>query len=144
MARLHSQTPSRAPEPPAGLVAKEIRHSWASHERREYFVAGTEPVTNVIEPVLEKRVQFVFPAEVSVLIRDPHLDASKIALFARFKGTAPPDTRLLWDGKDRGTAVSPFKLTDFAVGQHELALRSADGQLLTRVRFSVRGSGNAQ
>lgn len=139
MARLHSQAPSRAPERPAGVVAKDIRHSWSSHQHREYFVAGTEPASNLVEPILEKRVQFVFPAEGSVLIRDPHTDPSKIALFARFKGTAPAGSRLLWDGKDQGLAVSPFKFTDFTIGHHELTLRSPEGQVLTRVRFTVRG-----
>ncbi len=142
MERLHRSEPSRAPTPPNGIVSKEIRHAWASHQRREFFINGTEPVASVIEPALEKRAQFVFPAEGSILVRDPHVDPTHIALFVRFKGSIPGNSRLAFDGIDKGEAISPFKLTDFSVGTHELAIRTAVGQIVTRVKFVVRGANS--
>lgn len=140
MVRLHGSERSVPPRAPETVVARSVRHSWASHERTEYFVSGTEPASTVIEPAMEKRAQFVFPAEGSVLVRDPHLEASRIALFVRFKGSVPEESRLLWNRKDLGKAVSPFKLEAFETGEHELAIQTPDGKTLTSVRFKVRGA----
>ncbi len=87
MNHLHRKQPSLAPAIPSGVTQKRIRHAWESQEHEEYFLSGTEPESSVIEPALDRRVQFVFPAEGSVLIKDPHMDPNHIALFIRFKGT---------------------------------------------------------
>ena len=142
MLRLHENKKSLAPPMPPGIVAKEIRHSWASHTHRDYFIKGTEPVGEVVEPVLTKFAQFVFPAEGSVLVRDPHMDQNNIALFIRFSGTVPEKSRLILDGKDIGEAVSPFKLSQFGTGVHRLEIEN-DGKSVTHVKFFVKGAGNS-
>jgi penicillin-binding protein 1C len=149
---LHAQIRSAAPKMPSGLVAKNVRHQWSSHEHLEYFIKGSEPAQSVIEPSLDKRVQFVFPAEGSVLVKDPHLDASRIALFIRFAGQVPAGSRLVWDGKDVGEALSPFKMEAPAAGEHDLAIvaptaanHSKDAAAgsstnVTHVHFTIRGA----
>ncbi|WP_374079565.1 penicillin-binding protein 1C [Bdellovibrio bacteriovorus] len=140
MNALHSQEPSRPPSRPANIVEKDVRHQWANSTYKEFFIKGTEPAQDIIEPSLDKRVQFVFPAEGSVLIKDPHLDQEHVALFVRFKGAIPARSQLLWNGKNLGDAVSPFKITTPPVGKHELSVLSNDGKVLSKVFFTIRGA----
>jgi penicillin-binding protein 1C len=143
MTKLHERTRSEEPKMPTGVVAKNVRHQWASREQREYFIAGTEPAGNVIEPALEKNAQFVFPAEGSVLVKDPHMNPENIALYVRFKGSVPAKSRLLLDGKVIGEAMSPFRLQQLSTGYHELSIDTTDrekSETLAKVRFRVKGA----
>lgn len=140
MLKLHERERSVPPVRPAGIVEKLVRHKWVSHERDEVFIKGTEPESSVIEPSMDKQAQFVFPAEGSVLIKDPHQDQERIALFVRFKGTIPPNSRLHLDGRDLGEAVSPFKVTDLPSGIHEMWIGPSAKEALTKVRFTVKGA----
>lgn len=136
---LHRAEPSRAPAAPPAVVAKKIRHSWSSGPREEFFIAGTEPAQEWIEPALEKRVQFVFPAEGSVLVKDPQMDQDNVALFVRFKGAVPEGSGIFWDGKRISGAVSPYKMEKPPVGRHTLAILAGDGKELASVRFTIKG-----
>lgn len=137
---LHRSVPSRAPAKPAGVIAKKVRHAWNSSAHEEFFIAGTEPAGEVIEPALEKRVQFVFPADGSILIKDPHIDQERVALFVRFKGAIPNNAGIFWDGKRLGEAVSPFRMDKPPLGRHTLAIRSSDGKELSSVQFTIKGA----
>lgn len=139
---LHDHLPSHPPQIPSDVVKMQIRHQWASQLKTEYFLKGTEPNQAVIEPSPEKRVQFVFPAEGSILVKDPHMDQNHVALFIRFKGLVPEQSRLLWDGQPLGPALSPFKVERPQVGKHELSILTSDGKLLSRVGFMIRGGLN--
>ena len=143
MLKLHEHEASLPQARPPGLVAKMVRHQWNSHEYEEVFLKGTEPVGTVIEPALEKKPQFVFPAEGSVLVRDPHADQGHIALFVRFKGTVPETSHLLLDNREVGIAKSPFKLESFSSGSHVLELRAPERTSLTRVNFTVKGANES-
>lgn len=140
MLTLHRQEPGRPPKPPSGVVTKKIRHQWANHDYEEFFIQGTEPSQDVIEPALEKRLQFIFPAEGSILVKDPHLDQDHVALFIRFKGLVPEQSQLLWNGKVLGPAVSPFKIPKPPSGEHTLAIASKEGSIYARVHFTIRGA----
>nr|WP_295900943.1 penicillin-binding protein 1C [uncultured Bdellovibrio sp.] len=139
MSELHRDKRSSAPAPPAHVVEKEVRHEWALHPHKEYFIQGTEPQQNVIETALQKRVQFIFPAEGSVLVKDPHIDQEHVALFIRFKGDVPSKSQLLWDGKNLGEAISPFKIPQPETGRHELVIAN-NGKILGKVLFTIRGA----
>ncbi|MGE0528084.1 MAG: penicillin-binding protein 1C [Bdellovibrionales bacterium] len=140
MSYLHRQERSVPPEPPPGIIKKEIRHQWASHPYTEYFRQGTEPVHTVLEAATDQRVRFVFPAEGSVLVKDPHLDSERVALFIRFKGSVPQGSRLVLNNKLLGDAVSPFKLENPEAGHHQLKIVDLEGQVLSAIHFTVRGS----
>ncbi len=139
MTYLHAAERSDKPPVPSGVVGKNIKHEWSSGEHLEYFITGTEPNGSIISVAKEKSVQFVFPAEGSVLVKDPHLDQSQIALYVKFKGSIPQDSKLSMNGKILGAAVSPFKLTMLNTGKNELSITSGEGKLLARVNFRVRG-----
>jgi penicillin-binding protein 1C len=140
MSILHNQERSLPPAQPTNVIAKNVRPQWVSHLHKEYFIRGTEPNHEVIEPAPDKRIQFVFPAEGSVLVKDPHLDQKNIALFVRFKGRVPEKSQLRWDGKILGEAVSPYKILQPSSGDHELAVSSSEGKVLSKVRFTIRGA----
>ncbi len=142
MSHLHAAESSRSPTQPDGLVAKPIRHPWASYSHREYFIKGTEPTQEVIESAGEKSIRFVFPAEGSVLVKDPHQNEERSAYFIRFKGLAPKDSRLVLNGQVLGEAVSPFKVASPTAGSHILAILSKDNKVLSQIRFSIRGGKN--
>jgi penicillin-binding protein 1C len=138
MTHLHKNEPSLAPTPPDNVIAKPIRHAWLTREYTEYFIKGTEPSQRVIEPAPGKRARFVFPTDDSTLVKDPHMDQNHIALFIRFQGEMPPQTRLLLNKEDLGVAVSPHRLDQPPRGTHKLSLVSPDGKVLTEVQFRVR------
>lgn len=139
MSYLHAREKSLEPPPPAGIVAKEVRHSWMSHARREYFLKGTEPAGELIEPAPDQQVRFVFPAEGSVLVLDPRQDSENVSLTVRWTGTAPEGAHLRLAGKDLGIAASPFRLGRPPLGTQKLELVDAQGAELASVRFRVRG-----
>jgi penicillin-binding protein 1C len=140
MMALHEHEKSNAPALPAGVVTKNIRHSWVSNLHKEYFIKGTEPTQEVIEPAPDKRVQFVFPAEGSILVKDPHIDQDHVALSVRFKGLVPEKSQLLWDSKVLGEAVSPFKIEKPAVGTHEMKVVGTVNKVLSTVKFLIKGA----
>lgn len=140
MSYLHRTEKSVPPAMPEGVVKKRIRHAWQSREKEEFFLAGTEPTGSLLEVAAGKRAEFVFPAEGSILVADPHQDAKNIALFIRFKGEIPGGTRLFWGKNDLGIAESPKKVSELPVGKQELSLRSSTGEILTKVRFEIRGT----
>ena len=140
MNELHRSRASVQPPAPRGIVSKEIRHSWVSRAHQEFFIKGTEPAYEVIEPSLNKRAQFVFPAEGSVLIKDPHMDQNRIALYVKFKGEIPDNSVLLMDKKLLGRALSPFKMNNPPSGDHELTLLAPDKSALTTIHFSIHGA----
>lgn len=143
MGVLHAREKSLEPTPPAEIVTKEIRHSWMSHARREYFLRGTEPAGELIEPAPDQQLRFVFPAEGSVLVVDPRQDPANISLTVRWSGATPADARLRLGGKDLGPASSPFRLGRPPLGAQKLELVDAQGNELAGVRFRVRGEEEA-
>lgn len=137
MTTLHRSLRSHAPAPPPELVTARVRHPWTNRERHEYFLAGTEPPKPQMEPSV-RRAQFVFPADGSTIVRDPHQDESRIGLFVRFKGELPEGSHVLWDGRALGSARNPFPVDAPGPGRHRLALSSREGEILDEVTFTVR------
>lgn len=139
MTYLHRQLPSNPPPMPANVIAKKIRHQWEGRARTEYFIKGTEPQRETIETANNKRPEFVFPAEGSVLVKDPQMDQTNVALFVRFNGQVPEKSQLLWDGKLLGEAISPFKLDQPKAGDHRLSIVTPEGKVVSAVSFKIKG-----
>jgi len=125
VALLHAREPSRAPAPPAGLVA----------QAGEWFLAGTEP--GALKPV-STTAAAAFPAfgiqsprEGMVLVLDPEIPAR--AQHVLFEGAAG---QWLLDGRVVGSGTRVHWLP--RPGKHELVRRSAEGQ--DRVNFEVRAA----
>ncbi|MBK8202673.1 MAG: penicillin-binding protein 1C [Bdellovibrionales bacterium] len=139
MEHLHKDEPSKAPQIPKGLVTQKIRHQWKSNPQNEFFIKGTVPLGKVIELAPEKRVQFVFPAEGSTLIKDPKISDNRIALYVRFKGEVPENSLLKLNGGILGHAMSPFKIEKPETGRHQMMIISPLGEPLAKVNFLIKG-----
>jgi hypothetical protein len=67
------------------------------------------------------------------------MDRNNVALFVRFNGQVPEKSRLLWDGKLLGEAVSPFKLEQPQAGDHRLSIVTPEGKVVSAVSFTIKG-----
>jgi penicillin-binding protein 1C len=135
--RLHEGRPSKAPLPPAGVVATRVAFD-ATREpvRDEWFVAGTEQALQRVSAQLDapQRFGITSPRDGSVFAIDPDMPgAAQRITFEGEQGT------WVLDGKRIGAAQrvvwAPWP------GRHELALLARDGSTLQTVRFEVRGAG---
>ena len=125
VALLHAREPSRAPPPPAGLVAQD----------GDWFVAGTEP--GLLKPIAGAAAA-AFPAfgiqsprDGTVVVLDPEIPARAQHLL--FEGAAG---QWLLDGRVVGSGTRVHWLP--RPGRHVLERRSAEGQ--DRVTFEVRAA----
>jgi penicillin-binding protein 1C len=143
MAWLHAREPSRAPRPPAGLVAQEVRFGGQLEPaRREWFLAGTEqPVFARAEPddglaPSSSRARILSPASGSIIALDPDIPPRHQRLTLKAEA---PDLRWRLDGKalGRGQTVQWMPWP----GRHVIELTTARGEVLDSVRIEVRGAG---
>ncbi len=135
--RLHEGRPSKAPQPPAGVVATRIAFD-AQREpaRDEWFIAGTEQPLQRASAQLDtaRRFGITSPRDGSVFAIDPDMpSAAQRITFEGEHGTWVLDGKRL--GAAPRVAWAPWP------GRHELALLARDGSTLQTVRFEVRGAG---
>jgi penicillin-binding protein 1C len=137
VSRLHEGRPSKAPPPPAGVVATRIAFD-AQREpaRDEWFIAGTEQPLQRASAQLDtaRRFGIASPRDGSVFAIDPDMpSAAQRITFEGEHGTWVLDGKRL--GAAPRVAWAPWP------GRHELALLARDGSTLQTVRFEVRGAG---
>jgi len=134
---LHEDRPSKAPLPPAGIVAARVAFD-AQREpvRDEWFIAGTEQARQRVSAQVDavQRFGITSPRDGSIFAIDPDMPpAAQRITFEGEHGT------WMLDGKRIGAAGriawAPWP------GRHELALLARDGSKLQTVRFEVRGAG---
>ncbi len=135
---LHKNKESRPPQPPPNIVSKAIRIEQKAGQQTEYYIAGTEPVTELVESSPRRGVSFTFPIHGTTLVRDPHRSHLKQDLFVRYKGVAPEGSVLFLNGKKLGSLSNPFKAENVPSGQHHMEIKDAQGSVLAEVRFLLR------
>lgn len=137
VSRLHEGQPSKAPLPPAGVVATRVAFdAQREPERDEWFIAGTEQPQQRASAQLDAAQRFgiTSPRDGSVFAIDPDMpSAAQRITFEGEHGTWVLDGKRL--GAAQRVAWAPWP------GRHELALRARDGSTLQTVRFEVRGAG---
>ena len=135
MRYLHAGSPSRAPRPPAGVIALQTQFDAVQEaSRREWFLPGTELARVQGGEQAAQRAQGIrSPRDGSIYALDP--DIPPAAQRLQFEG-APGIWRL--DGR-RLASGSRYTWRPMP-GRHELSLLSAQGQLLETVHFEVRGA----
>ena len=141
MRYLHGRTPSRAPAPPAGVVARQVRFELGNEApRREWFLAGTE-LDQVRGTVAARSGQageggIRNPRDGSIYALDPDIPPQAQKL--QFQGANGAGNVWQLDGRriGRGDSLwwSPLP------GRHELKLLSPAGILIETVNFEVRGA----
>ncbi len=148
MQHLHARTPSRAPQPPPGLV--QARATFDGPDggrpleaaRSEWFMAGTEqasfamatPDATAQRTAAPLRIRS--PAPGTIVALDPDIPPNRQRLSFVASG-AGGHWRL--DGKPlaRGAQVQWLPWP----GRHVMQLTDARGKVLDEVRFEVRGAG---
>lgn len=137
MSYLHRDAMSVAPEPPDGVVSREITFE-GSGSRPEWFVAGTEPAGALVRSAAAP-IEIVSPVDGAILVLDPDIPAARerLALVA-----SRPDETLAWrlDGGAMGPATAPV-LWAPTVGRHRLRLEDSAGRVVDEIRFFVKNGG---
>ena len=158
MQRLHRHTPSRAPAPPAGLVATTVRFGdQLEASRSEWFLPGTGQQQFAINsiaasghPTLEngqkdlkntrseppRASRITAPADGTIVALDPDIPPEHQRL--RFTADGP-GARWLLDGKPLAGGASVSWLP--WPGRHRVTLVNAAGEPLDEIRLEVRGAG---
>jgi penicillin-binding protein 1C len=140
MQHLHRGQASRAPAPPAGLVAADVRFAPGGEPaRREWFLEGTAQVQFATAPAPAAAGQaprILAPVDGTILALDPDIPPERQRVLLRAQGAG-----LRWqlDGKPLGRGNElpwlPWP------GRHQLQLADAGGRVLDSVRVEVRGAG---
>jgi penicillin-binding protein 1C len=134
---LHRSAPSRAPDPPAGVV--EARVAFAGDvepARRDWFLRGTEPLV-VATTATAQHARIVAPVRGTIIAIDPEIPSGRQRVAFEADG-ADPGLRFVLDGVEIGRGPGPF-LWEPRPGRHVLALHDADAGLRDTVTFEVRG-----
>lgn len=137
---LHAQEPrSGAPARPADVVTQKVRYvPEIEPERDEWFLKGTEMSEVAVKPVRSGAGRILYPANGVILAVDP--DIPDAVQRVQFRASGAGAGAQWWLD---GTALSetgPVVSWAPRSGRFELALVEADGSVLDRVRFEVRGT----
>jgi penicillin-binding protein 1C len=120
--------PSRAPEPPPGIVRAS----------GEWYLRGSEPLAALARASEPSRAlaRIAAPAAGAIIALDPDIPDERERVTLE---VAPldPSLRIAVDGRDLGDAGA-LRLWAPRRGTHVIALRDGDGRMLDQVRIEVR------
>jgi penicillin-binding protein 1C len=139
MTWLHRTTPSPPPEPPSGVIAKEVGFPRRIERNRvEWFLAGTEP-SPVGLTLAGDHPRILVPARGTVIALDPDIPPSqqRVVLEAQ-SGRAP--LRWVLNGTDLGSGADVVVWSP-RPGRHTLSLVDTEGRPRDTLTFEVRGLG---
>ena len=157
MAWLHRTAPSRAPQPPAGVLRQPVRFDGGADRlegpREEWFVRGTQQAVFAIDMEAsgayvtsasgKKHMNFGVPARIiapapgSIIALDPDIPPAHQRL--QFEATGGARLRWRIDGKAAGQGARLAWLP--WPGRHRVELLDARGQLQDSLQIEVRGAG---
>ena len=135
---LHERERSDPPNPPDGVLQREIRYLPAVEPPRvEWFIRGTETDVVRLAEASDQTPQITSPADGVVIALDPDIPyANQVVLLSAQTGSASAEFVL--DGKSLGLADRNRKWSP-TPGPHKLALVGQGGKVYDTVEFSVRG-----
>ncbi len=164
MAWLHRSVPSRAPQPPAGLLRQPVRFGVGEggarleSPRQEWFVAGTQQALFAIDSEAAgaysegvesgngsnidgsgATARILAPAPGSIVALDPDIPPAyqRVQFVAGDVGMAALRWRM--DGKPVGRGAQWAWLP--WPGRHRVELLDASGRVLDQIQIEVRGAG---
>ncbi len=140
MNRLHRDRPVSSPQPPPGIIRRDVRLV-SGQNRREWFVRGTE--TGAVLPASSAApARIVQPAGGTVVALDPDIPAGQQRVFFE-ANTSDNAAQWLLDGRALGPA-HPVYLWAPRPGKHRLALVDGHNRIQDAVLFEVRGEDTRQ
>jgi penicillin-binding protein 1C len=137
MNALHAKAPSPGPEPPPGVLGRDLHFNpRIEPPRREWFIAGTETTELRLVGSDGQRPRLESPPRGVIIALDPDIPARHQQIW--FKARNGSGAVFVLDGAEYGPADRPrFWLP--RPGNHVLELkRNSDGGILDTVRFQVR------
>jgi penicillin-binding protein 1C len=134
MAYLHRKEKSTPPSPPKGVVARHFFVGGAETEK-EWFIAGTEPVSVGMEQGVIEQSRIVYPPPEVVFAVDPDIPAANQRVFFEASGAAR-DIRWLLNGQPVGSG--PLCGWTPVAGEYRLTLVDGSNHSLDEIAFKVR------
>jgi len=137
MMALHAGSPGKPPKMPPGVEARQISLPGTREPpRREYFLTGTAQTEMAAAPAAARRPRITSPVSGSVYALDPDIpiDRQRLAVIVSGEVTG---YRLILDRKILGDAGDGQQILP-RPGAHMLTLVDPGGQMIDRVRFTVR------
>ncbi len=161
---LHQTQPSRAPQPPAGVVQAAVQ--FAANEgqansataleapRMEWFLQGTQQATFAMNSIAghakysgargqkglknteKQAARITSPTTGTIIALDPDIPPNRQRVSFQAEGA---NLRWLMDGKVFGKGTTTQWLP--WPGRHVIQITDAKGQMLDEVRLEVRGAG---
>jgi penicillin-binding protein 1C len=138
MNALHETEPSPAPDPPVGLVGRDIRYQPPIEPpRREWFLPGTESDLIRMAAPEDRSPRIESPPRGVVIALDPDIPARHQQVWLKARGGAR--ARFVLDGADLGPAGRPLAWPP-SPGNHALELKDGHGGTLDLIKLQVRGA----
>jgi len=146
---LHRESRSSSPPPPAGVVAARVALTAAGEaERRELFLAGTEPLptpsvaaaaTTATMPDSWRIPRIAYPPDGTIIVLDPDIPGDNQRVFFEMEHGNSPELRWQLNGQllptgEEGRRWAPRP------GRYDLVLTDPAGKAHDSVSFEVRGS----
>ncbi|MGN6691342.1 MAG: penicillin-binding protein 1C [Sphingopyxis sp.] len=137
MIALHAGSPGKPPKMPDGVEMRQIALPGTREPpRREYFMAGTAQAEMAAAPQVARRPRITSPVSGSVYALDPDIPINRQSLGVIVSGEVT-GFRLILDRKTIGDADAGVQIPP-RPGVHMLTLVDPGGQMIDRVRFTVR------
>lgn len=137
MVELHRNLPSRAPEPPANVVAVQTRFANnVETPRREWFTKDQQSTATATIALAAPNPRIASPANGLVIAVDPDIPPAYQKLPISTEGTTR-EMRLKLNGRELARADAVTLWTP-KVGAYTLELGDQRGKVLDRVVFTVR------
>ena len=137
MLALHAGSPGKAPAMPEGVEARQVALPGTREPpRREVFLRGTAQAEIAAVSAAARRPRITSPVSGSVYALDPDIPIDRQRLAVTVSG-AVAGYRLILDKKPLGDADAGQQILP-RPGSHMLALVDPGGQMIDRVRFTVR------
>jgi penicillin-binding protein 1C len=135
---LHRNGASQRPAAPTGLVRARVEfEAGIEPARSELFLDGTQTARVASKAADGAAPSIAYPGDGTIVALDPDIPAAVQRLRLLASG-AQAGQRWRLDGEDVGAAAGAFWAP--RPGRHELELLDAQGAVLDRVRFEVRGA----
>lgn len=137
MMALHAGSPGKPPKIPEGVEVRQITLPGTREPpRREYFMAGTAQAEMAAAPQVARRPRITSPVSGSVYALDPDIPIDRQSLGVIVSGDVT-GFRLILDKTTIGDADAGIQIPP-RPGVHMLTLVDPGGQMIDRVRFTVR------
>ena len=134
---LHANRPSKPPQLPVGVIlAKASFHQDMEASRRECFLKGTEPVSQLRLNTFYQKPHILYPANEALISIDPEIPEDLQRVPFHFQ---PPINQYEWVLNDKRIGISDaFFLWKPERGNHVLSIVDKENRIVDSIEFMVK------